>query len=107
MSEDTRNTADGRLTHNVGLGRPRKLIASSVLVGVIVLAGGALALWKDASIARAEEAAASQPEPMESITATVAKEREHRQTTTSIGTVLALRSVALRNELSAPSGTSR
>ncbi|MGH2740952.1 MAG: efflux RND transporter periplasmic adaptor subunit, partial [Thermoleophilaceae bacterium] len=36
---------------------------------------------------------------MESVTAAVAKEREHRPTTTSIGTVLALRSITLRNEL--------
>jgi membrane fusion protein, multidrug efflux system len=36
---------------------------------------------------------------MESPTVAVAKEREHRRTTTSIGTVLALRSIALRNEL--------
>jgi membrane fusion protein (multidrug efflux system) len=36
---------------------------------------------------------------MESVTVAVAKEREHRPTTTSIGTVLALRSITLRNEL--------
>ena len=36
---------------------------------------------------------------MESVTVAVASEREHRDTTTSIGTVLALRSVTLRNEL--------
>jgi membrane fusion protein (multidrug efflux system) len=69
------------------------------LIATIVGVGGALALWKDASIARAEAAAANQPEPMESVTAAIAQERDHRETTTSIGTVLALRSVALRNEL--------
>jgi membrane fusion protein (multidrug efflux system) len=36
---------------------------------------------------------------MELVTAAVAKEREHRPTMTSIGTVLALRSITLRNEL--------
>ncbi|MGH8572437.1 MAG: efflux RND transporter periplasmic adaptor subunit [Gammaproteobacteria bacterium] len=36
---------------------------------------------------------------MESVAVAVAKEREHRPTTTSIGTVLALRSITLRNEL--------
>jgi membrane fusion protein (multidrug efflux system) len=36
---------------------------------------------------------------MESITVAVAREMDHRQTTTSIGTVLALRSVMLKNEL--------
>ena len=99
MSEDTRITTDGRHTNHGGRSRPRKFIASSLLIAIIVVVGGALALWKDASIARAEAAAASQPEPTESVTATIAKEREHRETTTSIGTVLALRSVALRNEL--------
>jgi membrane fusion protein (multidrug efflux system) len=36
---------------------------------------------------------------METVTAVVATEREHRATTTSIGTVLALRSITLRNEV--------
>jgi membrane fusion protein (multidrug efflux system) len=56
-------------------------------------------VWKYASLQEASAAAASQPEPMESVTVAVAKEREHRSTTTSIGTVLALRSITLRNEL--------
>ena len=99
MSEDTRNHQTGRHSTLRAFGRPRGLIASSVLIATIIGVGGALALWKDASIARAEAAASNQPEPMESITAAVAQERDHRETTTSIGTVLALRSVALRNEL--------
>jgi membrane fusion protein (multidrug efflux system) len=36
---------------------------------------------------------------MESVTVAAAEEREHRRTMTSIGTVLALRSITLRNEL--------
>src|SRR6266704_1828128 len=36
---------------------------------------------------------------IESVTVAVAKALEHRQTTTSIGTVIALRSITLRNEL--------
>ncbi|MGH8480793.1 MAG: efflux RND transporter periplasmic adaptor subunit, partial [Gammaproteobacteria bacterium] len=52
-----------------------------------------------ASIEEAGAASANQPEPMESVTVAVAKEREHRRTTTSMGTVLALRSITLRNEL--------
>lgn len=47
----------------------------------------------------AAAASANQPEPMESVTVAIAKELEHRQTATSIGTVLALRSITLRNEL--------
>jgi membrane fusion protein (multidrug efflux system) len=77
----------------------RGWIASSLLIGTIVLTGAALAAWKHASIQEAEAAAASQPEPVEVVAAAVATAREHRQTTTSIGTVLALRSVELRNEL--------
>ncbi|MGH7526642.1 MAG: efflux RND transporter periplasmic adaptor subunit, partial [Gemmatimonadales bacterium] len=50
-------------------------------------------------ITSANEAAANQPEPMESVTAAVAQERQHRRTTTSIGTVLALRSITLSNEV--------
>lgn len=76
----------------------RGWIASSLLIGTIVLAGGALAAWKHASIKEAEAAAANQPEPMEMVTVAVAQERTHRETATSIGTVLALRSVELRNE---------
>ena len=77
----------------------RGWIASAVLVASITGAGAVLAAWKFGSIRQSEAAAASQPEPMEAVTTAVAKERMHRATTTSIGTVLALRSVALRNEL--------
>ena len=61
--------------------------------------GIGLAAWKYVSIQEANAAAANQPEPMESVSVAVAEEREHRKTTTAIGTVLALRSVTLRNEL--------
>ncbi len=43
--------------------------------------------------------AAAMPEPMEAVVVESAQEMEHRRTTTAIGTVLALRSVTLRNEL--------
>jgi len=66
---------------------------------MIVAAGIGLAAWKYTSIQETYAAAANQPEPMESVTVAVAKEVEHRQTTTSIGTVMALRSITLRNEL--------
>jgi membrane fusion protein (multidrug efflux system) len=73
---------------------------SALLIATIVGTGLILAAWKQASIKEAEAAAASQPEPTEVVSAAVATAREHRQTATSIGTVLALRSVELRNELS-------
>jgi membrane fusion protein, multidrug efflux system len=72
---------------------------SGLLVAAILTTGIALAAWKHASIKEAEAAAASQPEPVEMIAAAVATARTHQQTTTSIGTILALRSVELRNEL--------
>ncbi len=75
------------------------VVGSAVLVAAVLGTGGSLAAWKHASIREADAAAASQPEPAETVTAAVATPREHRRTTTSIGTVLALRSITLRNEL--------
>ncbi len=77
----------------------RGWIGSFLLLVALVGTGGGLAAWKYASIQEANFASANQPEPMESVMAAVAKEREHRPTMTSIGTVLALRSITLRNEL--------
>ncbi|MGH7712259.1 MAG: efflux RND transporter periplasmic adaptor subunit, partial [Gemmatimonadaceae bacterium] len=77
----------------------RGWVATAVLLGSIAGTGGLLVAWKFANARQAEAAAASQPEPIEAVTAAVAKERVHRETSTSIGTVLALRSVTLRNEL--------
>jgi membrane fusion protein (multidrug efflux system) len=77
----------------------RGWIGSSVLLAAVAATVAGLAAWKFASIQEADAASAHQPEPMEAVTVAVAGEREHRATTTSIGTVLALRSVTLRNEL--------
>jgi membrane fusion protein (multidrug efflux system) len=77
----------------------RGWIGSSVLLATVVTLGAGLAAWKYSSVRESNIASANQPEPMESVTVAVASEREHRRTTTSIGTVLALRSVTLRNEL--------
>jgi membrane fusion protein (multidrug efflux system) len=66
---------------------------------MVVAVGVGLAVWKYTSIQETRATSANQPEPMESVMVAVAKEVEHRQTTTSIGTVLALRSITLRNEL--------
>ncbi len=68
-----------------------------MLVAVIVATGGGLVAWKAASAK--EAAAATQPEPMETVTAAVATQQDYRGSTTSIGTVLATRSVSLRNEV--------
>jgi membrane fusion protein (multidrug efflux system) len=77
----------------------RGLAGSTLLLATVLATGGGLAAWKFASLRGAEAAAANQPEPVESITASRAKEREYRPTTTSIGTVLALNSITLRNEI--------
>ena len=77
----------------------RGWIGSILLLGALVAAGGALAAWKYASIEHANAAAARQPEPIESVTVAVAKKHTHRESATSIGTVIALRSITLRNEL--------
>ena len=80
------------------MNRPR-WIGSALLLLMVISTGASLATWKYAAIQDSAAASAHQPEPMESVMVAVAEEREHRQTTTSIGTVLALRSITLRNEL--------
>src|SRR6059058_199788 len=72
---------------------------SAVLLLALAVTAGGLVAWKRASIRKADAAAASQPEPIESVTMAVAKARQYRPTTTSVGTVLALTSITLRNEL--------
>jgi membrane fusion protein (multidrug efflux system) len=75
-------------------------IAPLALIGLIIGTGSALAAWKQASIAESDAAAANQPEPAEAIAVALAQSREHLRTTTSIGTVVALQSISVRNELS-------
>ncbi|HJT21605.1 MAG TPA: efflux RND transporter periplasmic adaptor subunit [Nitrospira sp.] len=77
----------------------RSWIGSTLLIVMVIAAGLSLAAWKYSSIEGTIAASLHQPEPMESVAAALAREIEHRPTTTSIGTVLALRSISLRNEL--------
>jgi membrane fusion protein, multidrug efflux system len=77
----------------------RRWIAPLLLLLAVLGIGIGLAAWKSKSFKRAHAAATSQPEPMEAVSVAVATPREHRRTTTSIGTVLALRSISLQNEL--------
>lgn len=74
-------------------------IAPVLLLTTVAAVGTGLGMWKVASIEEANAAALEQPEPSESVTAVAAAERQHRDTLTVIGSVLALRSVTLRNEL--------
>ena len=77
----------------------RSWIGSFLLLVTVVSVGIGLAAWKYTSVQETIEASMNQPEPMESVTVALAREVEHRQMATSIGTVLALRSITLRNEL--------
>lgn len=77
----------------------RRTVASLILLG---LAGGvafALVSWKQGNIAAANAAAANQPEPAEAIEAALVQSRPFARSTTAIGTVRALQSITLRNEL--------
>src|SRR5262245_35986828 len=66
---------------------------------MILATGVSLAAWKYSSIQQSNSFSAKQPEPIESVMVVAARQIEHRPTSTSIGTVLALRSITLRNEL--------
>lgn len=74
-------------------------IAPLALLSIVIATGAGLGFWKHGAIQQAEAAAASQGEPMETITAVTAQAGKQQPTTTSVGTVLALRSISLRNEL--------
>ena len=75
----------------------RRRVAPLVLAAVLLAIGVFLTAWKHNSLAA--ERAAVQPEPVEVVTVAVATPTEHRESTTAIGTVLALESITLRNEL--------
>ncbi len=74
-------------------------IMPTVLLILLGLVGSALAAWKVNAVQKSHAAAANQPEPMETVSVAIAKQEQHRRTTTAIGTVMALRSITLRNEL--------
>ena len=80
-------------------GRIGKSVRSAALIVFVVATGGALVVWKTALAQDAAAAAAGQPEPMEVVAEAFVREYEHREVTTSIGTVLATRAVTLRNEV--------
>ena len=77
----------------------RRGIAGFVLIGVVLGSGALLAGWKQSANREAAAAAAKQPEPVERITIANAEAQEHHATTTAIGTVRALRSITLKNEV--------
>jgi membrane fusion protein, multidrug efflux system len=77
----------------------RGLIGSSLLLLTVAAIATALAAWKRESLRKADEAALQQPEPVQVITVAHSSSRPHARTATSVGTVMALRSITLRNEL--------
>src|SRR4029453_825140 len=74
-------------------------VGSVVLLVAVLATGGLLAAWKHSALENADAAAANQPEPVEAVQAAVAGQREYRPVTTAIGTVVATRSISVRNEL--------
>ncbi len=86
------------------MNRQRWLGPVLLFAAVLAVAAG-LAAWKYLSFREAMAAFANQPEPSESVVVARAKKIEHRRTTTSIGTVLALRSITLRTSWRAPCTT--
>ena len=75
----------------------RSRVGSMVLAAVLLGSGTVLVAWKHNRLAA--EKSAVQPEPVEAVTIATAASQAHRETTTAIGTVLALESITLRNEL--------
>jgi len=72
---------------------------SAILVAALLLLGTGLAAWKFAMAQDADARAANQPETSEVVVAAAAQERPYRDATTAIGTIVATRSVSLRNEV--------
>ena len=72
---------------------------SLLLIAAIIAIGAALTLWKYSTLRAADTASAHPAEPAEVVATAKAVARPHNSTTTAIGTVRALRSVTLRNEV--------
>jgi membrane fusion protein, multidrug efflux system len=77
----------------------RNHLPSIVLLTGVIGVGVALALYKMSSIKQAQAASSNQPEPVEMVTTATAQSRAWQPSATSIGTVLATRSITLRNEV--------
>jgi membrane fusion protein (multidrug efflux system) len=77
----------------------RATLRSFALIAVLLATATLLGAWKYSSVKSANAAAANQMEPMETVAAAVATARPHQASATAIGTVLAPRSITLRNEV--------
>ncbi len=74
-------------------------VSSLVLLSSVLALAAGLAVWKGNALQQAEAASLNQPEPAVAVTVAAVRSDVERPTTTAIGTVLALRSITLRNEL--------
>jgi len=85
---------------SASISKRRGWILSTLLLTLVLGAAAGLTAWKKGALAAEAAAAASMPEPVEVVAAATARTAEHGEVTTSIGTMVALRSITLRNELS-------
>jgi membrane fusion protein, multidrug efflux system len=85
-----------RISRESGMPLSSKSKPALLLITALVIGLG-LAGWK--YFALQAGAGATPPEMPEAVTVEAAQERDYQPTTTSIGTVLAMRSIVLRNEL--------
>jgi membrane fusion protein, multidrug efflux system len=77
----------------------RRWKSSAILIALTLGASVALGAWKVNELDDSAAAAANQQEPANAVASAVATQRDHLRTTTSIGTVVALRSITVRNEI--------
>lgn len=76
-----------------------RILASVFLIAVLGAAGYFVYATKQGALAASAAAAQAQPEPAEAVEAAAAVTRSYTRTSTAIGTIRALRSITLRNEL--------
>lgn len=74
-------------------------IQSLAFLTILLVTILGLAAWKQSSIEAVAAAASNQPEPVEFVSSATAFADDYVPTTTAIGTIVALRSISLRNEL--------
>lgn len=79
--------------------KPSRWISAIVLILAVGGTAVALGMWKTNSWKKAAAEAAQMPEPMEVVKATLAKDGTFTRYTTVTGTVRALQSIVLQNEL--------
>ena len=77
---------------------PKSILGSVVLLGSIAAIALGLAAWKRGKI-QESQAGGPQAMPPDSILIAPAEERDFQRTSVSIGTVMALRSITLQNEI--------